>query len=55
MVQKYICTVCDWIYDPEVGDEENGIAAGTAFTDLPDDWGCPDCGVGKEDFEPLDE
>ena len=57
-MDKYICTVCEYIYDPELGDPENGIAPGTSFEDLPDDWVCPlcgvgkeDCGVGKEDFE----
>lgn len=49
-MKKYRCEVCDWIYDPEVGDPENGIAPGTAFEDIPDDWRCPVCGVGKEDF-----
>jgi len=53
MAQKYECMVCGYVYDPEVGDEENGITPGTAFEDLPDDWVCPECGVGKEDFEPL--
>lgn len=51
-MKKYRCTVCDWIYDPEVGDPDNGVAPGTAFEDIPDDWVCPVCGVGKEDFEP---
>ena len=50
---KYICTVCDFIYDPEIGDPEGGIEPGTQFEDNPDDWGCPLCGVGKEDFEPY--
>lgn len=50
-MDKYICTVCNYVYDPELGDPENGIAPGTAFEDLPDDWVCPLCGVGKEDFE----
>lgn len=54
-MQKYICTACDHIYDPAIGDPNNGIEAGTAFEDLPDDWECPDCGVGKEDFEPYEE
>ena len=54
-MQKYICTVCDYIYDPALGDEDSGIAAGTAFEDIPEDWECPDCGVGKEDFEPYNE
>lgn len=46
-MKKYICTVCDWVYDPEVGDPEGGIAPGTAFEDIPEDWVCPVCGVGK--------
>ena len=50
-MDKYICVVCGYVYDPELGDPENGIAPGTAFEDLPDDWVCPLCGVGKEDFE----
>lgn len=50
-MDKYICTVCEYIYDPELGDPENGIQPSTAFEDLPDDWVCPLCGVGKEDFE----
>ena len=53
-MKKYICTACDHIYDPAIGDPDNGIEAGTAFEDLPDDWECPDCGVGKEDFEPYE-
>ena len=50
-MDKYICTVCEYIYDPALVDPENGIAPGTAFEDLPADWVCPLCGVGKEDFE----
>lgn len=53
-MDKYICTVCDWLYDPEIGDPEHGIAPGTKFEDIPDDWVCPLCGVGKEDFEKID-
>lgn len=49
---KYVCTVCGYVYDPELGDPDNGIAPGTAFEDLPDDFVCPLCGVGKDDFEP---
>lgn len=52
---KYICTACDWIYDPEVGDPDGGIEPGVAFEDLPDDWVCPDCGVDKDMFEPLED
>jgi rubredoxin len=53
-MQKYECTVCGYIYDPSKGDPDSGIAAGTTFEDLPDDWECPVCGAGKEDFEPID-
>lgn len=52
-MDKYVCTVCDWVYDPAVGDPENGIAPGTPFADLPDTWTCPECGVGKDLFEPV--
>ncbi len=53
-MQKYKCLVCDWVYDPAVGDPEHNIPAGTAFEDLPEEWNCPVCFVGKEDFEPYD-
>lgn len=53
-MDKYVCEVCDWVYDPTVGDPENGIAPGTSFADLPDDWVCPICGVGKDQFEPVE-
>ena len=49
-MKKYRCTVCDWIYDPAIGDPDSGIAPGTPFEYLPEDWVCPLCGVGKEDF-----
>ncbi len=55
MAQKYICTVCGYIYDPEVGDPDGGIAPGTPFEAIPDDWVCPECGVAKEEFEPYEE
>lgn len=48
---KYVCTICGYVYDPAEGDPAAGIAAGTAFKDIPDDWVCPECGAGKEDFE----
>ncbi len=54
-MKKYVCDACGWIYDPEVGDPEGGIAPGTAFEDIPDDWVCPLCGVGKDDFSPVEE
>ena len=50
---KYACPACDYVYDPAVGDPDHGIAAGTAFEDIPDDWTCPICGVAKSDFEPA--
>jgi len=53
-MQKYVCSVCGWIYDPSVGDPDSGIPAGTPFESLPDDWVCPECGVSKSDFEALD-
>jgi rubredoxin len=52
-MQSYICTICQYIYDPAVGDPANNIPPGTAFSDIPDSWVCPVCGVGKELFEPV--
>ncbi len=49
-MKKYVCDVCGYIYDPEVGDPDNGVKAGTAFEDLSNDWVCPDCGAGKDEF-----
>jgi rubredoxin len=54
-MQKWRCTICDYLYDPESGDPDNGVEPGTAWEDLPDDWVCPDCGVEKDMFEPADE
>lgn len=48
---KYVCQICGYVYDEELGDPEHGIAPGTKFEDLPDDFECPLCGVGKENFE----
>ncbi|HBY20925.1 MAG: rubredoxin [Clostridiales bacterium GWE2_32_10] len=48
---KYICTVCGYEYDKKFGDPDNGIEEGTSFEEIPEDWVCPTCGVGKEDFE----
>ena len=53
-MDKYICEVCDWVYDPAIGDPDNGIEPGTALADLPDDWVCPLCGVGKDQFRKVD-
>ncbi len=52
-MQKYKCNICGYIYDPETGDSDSDIGPGTAFEDLPEDWVCPECGVGKEDFSPV--
>ncbi|MBF0377806.1 MAG: rubredoxin [Desulfamplus sp.] len=49
-MDKYVCDLCGYVYDPAVGDPDNGIAAGTDFNSLPDDWKCPVCGASKEDF-----
>jgi flavin reductase (DIM6/NTAB) family NADH-FMN oxidoreductase RutF/rubredoxin len=49
-VKKYVCDVCGYVYDPRVGDPTGGVAAGTAFEDLPEDWVCPVCGAGKDQF-----
>ena len=54
-MKKYRCIPCDYIYDPALGDPDNGINPGTAFEDLPDNWQCPVCFVGKEEFEPIEE
>lgn len=50
---KYICELCGYVYKPSKGDPENGIAPGTDFEDIPEDWTCPLCGASKEDFEPV--
>ncbi len=50
-MDKYVCTVCGYVYDPAEGDSEGSIPAGTAFADIPEDWTCPVCGASKDDFE----
>ena len=52
-MKKYVCNVCGYVYDPEKGDPDSGIAPGTAFDDIPEDWVCPVCGVAKSDFSPV--
>jgi rubredoxin-NAD+ reductase len=51
---KYACQFCGYIYDEKVGDPEHGLSPGTRWADVPDDWGCPDCGVTKSDFAPCE-
>lgn len=53
-MKKYVCTACGYVYDPADGDPEHGVKPGTAFESLPDDWTCPECGAGKDMFEPED-
>ncbi|MDR1006046.1 MAG: rubredoxin [Bacteroidales bacterium] len=53
MDKSYECTACGYVYNPAVGDPENGIAPGTKFEDLPADWTCPLCGLGKDAFEAI--
>lgn len=52
-MQKYVCEVCGWVYDPDEGDPEGGVKAGTAFDDVPDDWVCPVCSAPKSEFSPT--
>jgi rubredoxin len=49
---KYVCGICGYIYDPEAGDPDAGVAAGVPFAELPEDWVCPLCGAGKDEFAP---
>ena len=48
---RYLCVVCGFIYDEELGDPDSNLQAGTRWADIPEDWVCPDCGASKEDFE----
>lgn len=54
-MKKYVCLVCGYIYDPSEGDSDADIAPGTSFEDLPEDWVCPLCGVGKDEFEVYED
>lgn len=50
-MEKWVCTICGYVYDPAKGDPENGIDPGTSWEDVPSDWVCPVCGASKDDFE----
>ena len=50
MMKKYVCNLCGYVYDPAEGDPENGVAPGTPFENLPDEWVCPMCGASKDEF-----
>jgi rubredoxin len=49
-MDKYVCNICGYVYDEAEGDPDSGIAPGTKWEDVPEDWVCPMCGVGKDDF-----
>ena len=53
-MKKWRCVVCNYVYDPADGDPDNGVLPGTAFENLPEDWVCPLCGAGKDEFEAVD-
>ena len=53
IMNSWECTVCGYVYDPMIGDPENGIAPKTKFEDLPEDWVCPECGAEKDQFEEM--
>jgi rubredoxin len=52
MMEKYVCGICGYVYDPAKGDNDGGIPPGTPFEELPDDWSCPVCGAAKSEFAP---
>ena len=53
-VKTWMCVICGFVYDEEEGWPEDGIKPGTKWEDVPDDWICPDCGVGKDDFDMIE-
>ena len=53
-MDKYVCELCGYVYEPEKGDPDNSIDPGTSFEDIPEDWVCPLCGASKDNFEKLD-
>ena len=55
MMKRWQCTLCEYVYDPALGDPTGAVAPGTAFADLPDGWVCPDCGADREYFEEIQE
>lgn len=54
-MNTYVCALCGYVYDPALGDPDEGVAPGTAFEDLPATWTCPVCGTGKDDFSKKDK
>lgn len=53
-MKKWRCLICGYVYDEALGDEEHGLAPGTAWADVPGSWTCPDCGVSKDEFEMIE-
>ncbi len=53
-MKTYICTVCGYVYDENLGDPDAGIQPGTLWADVPEDWVCPDCGMSKDEFEMME-
>jgi rubredoxin len=51
-MERYVCSVCGYVYDPAAGDPDGGVKKGVPFADLPDDWACPICGAAKDQFNP---
>jgi rubredoxin len=54
-MKRYVCDACGWIYDPAIGDPDSGVAAGTPFEAIPDEWVCPVCGVSKDMFSVIED
>ncbi|HBP37337.1 MAG TPA: rubredoxin [Clostridiales bacterium] len=52
-MKSYVCNLCGYVYDPVKGDPDSGVAPGTDFADIPEDWVCPQCGAGKDDFSEV--
>ena len=53
-MKRYQCVVCGWVYDEQIGWPQEGIAAGTPWRDVPENWSCPDCGISKADFDMVE-
>ncbi len=52
--KQYMCIICGWVYDESQGAEDEGLTAGTRWTDIPDDWICPECGAKKAEFQMIE-
>lgn len=52
--RNWMCIICGWVYEEAIGSAEDGLAPGTRWEDVPDDWVCPDCGASKDDFEMIE-